>query len=352
MNLRKHLAALSCLLLPSLIATAQNTTNGGNSQFTQNTYISASIGDTWAWSKGINGNGFLGKISIGSRFNDTSGLRINFGLGKREFNFGQTVGYYSVGADYTLSLLNLFGAFNHNSRFMLDLNVGAAYNRLRDGEHRNRPSINVGIGAGYRFAPHWGIFAEAGASGTEFRKNGDRQIGIGIDLAVGLRYCFGRVDETPKGNDQLGKQVEYLNSEINRLNDEVNMLRHTIDSMPKVAPERKIMIAPQNEAGSIDIFFEEYSTFIGEDQRAKISAIGNWLKENNYNIWIVAFSDNLNNADIDGKLRSGRTQAIRNLLETTYGIASDRITVVNAEEMGYKNMSGCNAKILFVEPSK
>ena len=358
MTMKKML--LACCLLMAGTAFAQNESvpveAAGETTFSKNLYITGGIGDNVALTKGVGLNGFSGKIGIGSWFNERSGLRVVFGVGKREFDNNARTGYFSLGADYTLNLLNIFDAYREDDRFTFDLNVGAAYYRMRSGEKRNRPEVHVGLGVGYNFAPHWAAFAEVAASGMESRYSGDSKIGIAADFSIGLRYSFGRHDRR-SGNgdactlyDGINDRVNSLNSEVKRLNEEVNRLRLEIDKKKDEVPDGKVMIAPEHEEGSIDIFFEQYSSFLGEEQRAKIEAIGTWLKDNGYNIKIVAFSDNLNDAEIDGKLRDGRTGAIRSLLETEFGIDANRITVVNAEELGYKNVSGCNAKILFSQP--
>ena len=351
--MKKNLLAC-CLLMACTTVFAQNdelSTENAENTFSQNIYITGGLGSNVAWTKGEGANGFAGKIGVGSWFNDRSGLRLVFGVGKREFDQGITSGFFSLGADYTLSLLDLFDAYNDNDRFSFDFNAGLAYYRLRSGENRDRPEIHAGIGAGYNFAPHWGIFAAAAVSGMEFRRDGDKQVGVSADLTVGLRYSFGchkgRAEVYEAMYDDVCGKVDFLNSEVERLNEEVNRLRQEVDQKNEAVPDGKVMIAPEHEEGSIDIFFEQYSSFLGEEQRAKIEAIGTWLKENDYSIKIVAFSDNLNNAEIDGKLREGRIQAIRSLLESTFGVDAKRITVINAEELGYKNVSGCNAKILF-----
>ena len=352
--MKKNLLAC-CLLMACTTVFAQNDevpTENAENTFSRNIYITGGLGSNVAWTKGEGANGFAGKIGVGSWFNDRSGLRLVFGVGKREFDQGITSGFFSLGADYTLSLLDLFDAYNDNDRFSFDFNAGLAYYRLRSGENRDRPEIHAGIGAGYNFAPHWGIFAEAAVSGMEFRRDGDKQVGVSADLTVGLRYSFGchkegRAEVYEAMYDDVCGKVDFLNSEVERLNEEVNRLRQEVDQKNEAVPDGKVMIAPEHEEGSIDIFFEQYSSFLGEEQRAKIEAIGTWLKENDYSIKIVAFSDNLNNAEIDGKLREGRIQAIRSLLESTFGVDAKRITVINAEELGYKNVSGCNAKILF-----
>ena len=41
-----------------------------------------------------------------------------------------------------------------------------------------------------------------------------------------------------------------------------------------------------------------------------------------------------------------------NDLVKKYGISPERVSIVKAEDLGYVNLTGCNAKIMFVEKSK
>ena len=76
------------------------------------------------------------------------------------------------------------------------------------------------------------------------------------------------------------------------------------------------------------------------------------MKNNDFDIHIVAFSDNVADKDVDERLRKGRTEVIKELLVEKYSILPERISIVKAEELGYVNLTGCNAKIMFVEKSK
>lgn len=60
--------------------------------------------------------------------------------------------------------------------------------------------------------------------------------------------------------------------------------------------------------------FDEFSSFVSEEQGQKIDGIGEWMKDNNSSIQIIAFSDNLTDKKADRELRSRRSEAIRKIL--------------------------------------
>lgn len=78
------------------------------------------------------------------------------------------------------------------------------------------------------------------------------------------------------------------------------------------------MIVPQKDALSIDIMFDEFSSFVSEEQGQKIDGIGEWMKNNNASIRIIAFSDNLTDKKADQELRKRRSEAIRKILIEKY----------------------------------
>ena len=351
---------LLCLAIGMMPVMAEQKALEENSvSFKENAFVSLGMGHNWAWSKG-HGNGFAGRLDAGSWFNDASGIRLKMNVGKREFDSYFSGGYYSIGVDYMYNLLELFNGDYTENRFSMNFAIGASYYRIFNSDKKNRPAIDAAINVGYNFSPHWGIFGELSAVGMQYREDGDSKVGIGCDLAFGLRYYFSGCNRSSKPIQIVqerrldDKKLEMMGQEIERLNNEVNRLRKAVEESREDVPEDSgnVMIAPVDEGSSIDIFFEEFSTFLGEEQRSKIAAIGEWLRNNSFKVRIVAFSDNVKDAVIDETLRKGRTKAIMDELTGKYGIAQDRISVVNAEDLGYKNLTGCNAKIMFLEPGK
>ena len=72
------------------------------------------------------------------------------------------------------------------------------------------------------------------------------------------------------------------------------------------------------------------------------------MKDNpDFNVRIIVFSDNLSDPETGNRLMNNRADVLENLLMTKYGIDSGRIESINSEEAGYRNLTGCNAKIIF-----
>lgn len=349
------------LLSMSTASAQQGTVLEGRSFFQKNVYISGEIGNQWLMQGNDRGKTFSGKISVGSWFNNYSGIRLHAGAGLRKLNYLNSTGCYSFGVDYMLNLLPLFGEYNASSPLSFNMGVGGAYNFLKWGNNTTEPSFNLGFQMGYDFTSRWGVFSElSGDVMKRFYSDTQKGASFACNISVGVRYRFSRhsyksgysvttaVSNATSSTDN-GK-ISTLEQEVSRLNAEINELRKRLDDQQTIeSKDKDVMVAPKEVGSSIDIFFDKFSSFINDSQLQKINAVGKWMKNNTFDIRIVAFSDNLSDTATDEKLRKSRTDAIRNLLIKDFSIKPERISVVRAEDLGYKNLTGCNAKIIFVE---
>ena len=330
--------------------------------FTQNWYAEGAFSNQWLWIGNVNkGIAFGGRAGVGTWFDKYSGARLTIGYGNRKTDMEFCNSYYQIGLDYTFNLLALGRHYDEKNRFSFNVNIGPAFYGLKHSEEGktivNRFAVNAGINAGYDCTPHFGVFTEISFNGMEKYYYGYTGISIKSELLIGVRYRFNRHDYTHKvsGTDYT-PQFEQLNSRITEMNDEINSLRKQLEESKLMKEDsvenHTVMLAPKSEESSIDIYFDKFSSFLSEEQRQKIDVVGEWMKNNELDINIVAFSDNIDDKSTDEALRNGRTEAISKLLVEEYGIAPTRITIIPAEKIGYKNITGCNAKILFVEPKK
>ena len=85
--------------------------------------------------------------------------------------------------------------------------------------------------------------------------------------------------------------------------EEVMQMKQELKERRKITDGQNLMIVPQKDALSIDIMFDEFSSFVSEEQGQKIDGIGEWMKNNNASIRIIAFSDNLTDKKADQELR-------------------------------------------------
>lgn len=308
--------------------------------------LSAGLGQQWLMQGGSDGKMFVGKFNAGTWFNPRMGVKINLQAGKKKLEGIQSVRYFSIGADYQFNLLTIFGDYNESSPFLLNVSVGPAYNEIKypkkHSDYTNTVSLNIGLQAGYDFSPRWGIYTEF-MSYTMRKFYAGSGLFVGTDWTVGLRFRFNK-------HSYPNKQNRLQAEEIRRLNERVDELTAAYEQMKELTPRSKApdIKIPEKEIASIDIYFDEFSSFIGEEQLEKINVIGEWMKTNpDFNVSIVVFSDNLTDKGTDEKLRSGRMQTIRNLLIDKYRIKANRIKTIRSEDIGYKNLTGCNAKIMF-----
>lgn len=364
-NFKKAMVFLGGFVMASAMYAQQETAieHDSQSSFSKNVYVSAGIGNQWLLTGNASGRTFVGRIAVGSWFNNYSGMRVRFDGGLRKTFDLFSVRNYAVGADYLLNLVPLMGGDEPSNRFSLTAGVGASYNftnyEKENGKKAKEPSANISLQCGYDFSPHWGVYSEfAGSFMKKFYEGSG--ISSAFDISVGLKYHFSARNHTvAKSNNYApaGEHINYsgqinaLTQEVNRLNEEVNNLRSRVSKQASEG-NKNVILAPKEVASSIDVFFDKFSSYINDSQKKKINSVGEWMKNNSFDIRIVAFSDNLENKDVDEKLRKSRTDAIRDLLVKEYGIRPERISVVRAEDLGYKNLTGCNAKIIFVEAAR
>lgn len=321
----------------------------GKSFSSSNWYISALGGEQALLKGSATGKYFVGKLNAGTWFDTWSGLKINVQGGLKKTNGNNSARYYSAGVDYTLNLLRVFGGYDEKTPFSFSLSAGPAYNLIRyahDGhDYTHAVSLNVGAQAGYDFSPRWGIFAEAMSYTMENFASPGRNVLFGIDCAVGIRFRFSRHKYGHRDDDR-----RYYESRINALDARIAELEHAAEEKTATETAEKVIVAPETEAASVDIYFDEFSSFISDEQRKKIDGIGTWMTDNpDFNVRIIVFSDNLSDPETGKRIMESRADVLEDLLVEKYGIDSDRIESVGSEEVGYRNLTGCNAKIIFLK---
>lgn len=342
-------AAAVAAMFPCHAVAQQGTVPDGDRRFSySNWYISATGGEQVLYKGSGSGKYFVGKIHGGTWFTTWSGLKVNVQGGLRYLTGGNSVKYYSVGADYTLNLLRLFGGYDESTPFSFSASAGPAVNFLRypggDGKYITRPSVNVGFQLGYDFSPHWGIFAEAMSYTMEQFYSPKIAIFTRFDCSIGIRFKFSRHSYGKRNADR-----QYYDAAIDALEKRVSELEEQIENEREEESDSRIIVTPETEAASVDIYFDEFSSYINEDQRNKIDGIGEWMSDNtDFNVRIVVFSDNVSDKETEKKITLRRSEVLKELLMENYGIEEGRIEVVGSEEVGYRNLTGCNAKIIFL----
>ena len=340
-------AAASLAVLPDAAAQQGTIREGDRSFSASNWYISAQAGEQCLLKGSATGKFFVGKINAGTWFDTWSGLRINVQGGLKKIAGDNSVRYYSAGADYAFNLLRIFGGYDETAPFSFTFTAGPAYNlvyyRSGDNRYTHTVSLNLGAQIGYDFSPRWGIFAEAMSYTMERFYSPGFNVFTGIDCSLGIRFRFTRHRYGRRDQDRAAceQRMTQLDARVRELEDRVRELE-SLDE------DEQVIIAPESVETSVDIYFDEFSSFLNDDQRRKIDGIGEWMASNpDFNVKIVVFSDNLSDAGTGARIMRSRAEVLESFLMEKYGIGRDRIESVSSEEVGYRNLTGCNAKIIF-----
>lgn len=176
-----------------------------------------------------------------------------------------------------------------------------------------------------------------------------------LGLQIGLNYNIGggKFEKAVVGDD-VRREIDSLNDKVNTMRKQLDMLlgNNAKEQAAKAEEDslRKIYYTePNDNRLYIYIRFSEFSSYLSEKERSNIQNIANWMKEHrDFSIRIAAFSDNLSDKEFDGRLREKRSEAIRQILMSQYGIAADRIMITTPEKEGYVNKTDCSAMIVFI----
>lgn len=244
---------------------------------------------------------------------------------------------------------------DYNSPFTFDVSAGLGFNALRYAEKEGQtyqfaPSLNISAQASYDFSSHWGAFVELTGYVLPKYFSYDYRLPVVIaaDWNIGLRYKFSAHRYKEGEAAQNERRIRELNARVEELNSRVNALLEQAERSVVVQEGTQVMLAPQKEIASVDIYFDNFSAYLSEEQKKKMEVIADWMKNNkDFSICVAVFADKAQHSEISARIRRERMEAIRSVIIEKYGIQADRIQLIEAEKLGYKNLSGCNAKIIF-----
>ncbi|MBE7400195.1 MULTISPECIES: OmpA family protein [Bacteroides] len=351
---------LATLLLMIYNSHAQEQQTGREQFEKGNWFVSGGLGGEWLTK--TPGNMYVGgKISGGVHLTPLSGFRATAEIGKNRMENNGEATQLSANLDYMLTLIGNNG-FN---RFNLSAILGAGFNYYDLGNDNpkytrvNTLSGNFSIQASYNVNRKFSIFIEPGLKVLPkyYSKELNNKLYTQSNLTVGVAYTF---KDKYRKNSKEGDRTLYtpvadlmeIKEKIGMLCEEMKQMKQELQERRKIMDGENLMIVPQKNALSIDIMFDEFSSFVSEEQGQKIDGIGEWMKDNDASIRIIAFSDNLTDKKADRELRSRRSEAIRKILIEKHHIAPERITESTPEAMGYENKTGCNAMIVYIPENK
>lgn len=348
------------LLLTTCNLQAQEQPNAREKFEKGNWFVSGALNGEWL-TKTI-GNVYAGgKISGGVYLTPLSGFRATAEIGKNRIGNDTEATQLSANLDYMLTLIGNNGF----KKFNLAAILGAGFNYYDFGDNDpkytrvNTISGNFSIQASYNVNRKFSIFIEPGLKVLPkyYSKELNNKIYMQSNLTIGLAYTFR--DKYRKSVDNSIYPLYLPEADLLEIKEKIGMLCEEVMQMKQELKERRkitdgqnLMIVPQKDALSIDIMFDEFSSFVSEEQGQKIDGIGEWMKNNNASIRIIAFSDNLTDKKADQELRKRRSEAIRKILIEKYHISPERISESTPEAMGYENKTGCNAMIVYIPENK
>ena len=326
----KHII-LAAALMSAGSLTAQEQ-NDKTSFQKYNWFVTGAVNGEWL-SNTIGNMIVGGKVGAGIQLTRYSAFRINAFAGKNRVKTMRAQ-QYGAELDYMLTLVGNKGY----QPFNLAAIVGASYNYFNanklDIDNKNVSSIGgkIALQASYNLNRKLSLFIEPSFTILpKYYKGKDADdVFVQSGVNIGVTYSF--------------------KDKMNRMLEEIKQLKQESQNTQKVEAGKNIVIEPAQQKGiiSVDIHFDEFSSFISEEQAGKLNNIGEWMTENPAVIKIVAFSNDVKDKKAETELRNKRTEAIKKMLVEKYNIAPERIASAAPESMGYANKTGNNAMIIFI----
>lgn len=331
---------------------AESRLNHGKGFAASEWYLGFSFGDQWL----LNAKDITGtfKINGGTWFNRYWGLRMKAQAGNLYRSNGSGTNTWQASVNATFNAMPLLLG-DYDTPFTFDVSAGLGFNALRyatDEDHlyKYAPSFNIAAQASYDFSSRWGAFVEL--TGYLLPKYFDYDyrlpIVIAADWNIGLRYKFSAHRYKGPQAKENERRIRELNARMDELNNRMNDLLEKGGQGVVIEKDRQVMLAPKNEIASIDIYFDNFSAYLSEEQKKKMEVIADWMQNNkDFSICVAVFADKVQDSEVSDRFRRERMEAIHTVLIEKYGIKPERIQLIEAEKLGYKNLSGCNAKIIF-----
>ena len=258
-----------------------------------------------------------GKVGAGIQLTRYSAFRINAFAGKNRVKTMRAQ-QYGAELDYMLTLVGNKGY----QPFNLAAIVGASYNYFNtnklDIDNKNVSSIGgkIALQASYNLNRKLSLFIEPSFTILpKYYKGKDADdVFVQSGVNIGVTYSFKDKYKTSRKakNEAFADKtdIQEIKDKMNRMLEEIKQLKQESQNTQKVEAGKNIVIEPAQQKGiiSVDIHFDEFSSFISEEQAGKLNNIGEWMTENPAVIKIVAFIA----IDFDGTIVEHRYPKIGN----------------------------------------
>ena len=293
------------------------------------------------------------QVAIGRQFTPAFGIRLQAnawesraGLGDNKWKWK----YVAPGLDLTFNLSNIFCGFNPNRIFNFSAFIGGGVNI---GWDNKADDIKAVYNATYPNAI--GSMSENIDyvwDGTKVRGFGRAGVAadfrlsnaVSLGLEVNANTMTDRYNSKKAGNwdwyfnalaglkINLGKTHSTRTIEAPKVPEKVieKVIERVVEKpapAPVVEPTRAV--AQKKEQFRRDVFFLIGNSSISKKEQAKVKEVADYLKANpNAKVEVTGYADKgTGNPTINSKLSQRRAQTVANMLQRTYGIAKDRITV-------------------------
>lgn len=293
------------------------------------------------------------QVAIGRQFTPAFGIRLQAnawesraGLGDNKWKWK----YVAPGLDLTFNLSNIFCGFNPNRVFNFSAFIGGGVNI---GWDNKADDIKAVYNATYPNAI--GSMSENIDyvwDGTKVRGFGRAGVAadfrlsnaVSLGLEVNANTMTDRYNSKKAGNwdwyfnalaglkINLGKTHSTRTIEAPKVPEKVieKVIERVVEKpapAPVVEPTRAV--AQKKEQFRRDVFFLIGNSSISKKEQAKVKEVADYLKANpNAKVEVTGYADKgTGNPTINSKLSQRRAQTVANMLQRTYGIAKDRITV-------------------------
>ena len=295
------------------------------------------------------------QVAIGRQFTPAFGIRLQAnawesraGLGDNKWKWK----YVAPGLDLTFNLSNIFCGFNPNRIFNFSAFIGGGVNI---GWDNKADDIKAAYNATYPAAIAAGTLNENIDyvwDGTKVRGFGRAGVAadfrlsnaVSLGLEVNANTMTDRYNSKKAGNwdwyfnalaglkINLGKTHSTRTIEAPKVPEKVieKVIERVVEKpapAPVVEPTRAV--AQKKEQFRRDVFFLIGNSSISKKEQAKVKEVADYLKANpNAKVEVTGYADKgTGNPTINSKLSQRRAQTVANMLQRTYGIAKDRITV-------------------------
>jgi len=295
------------------------------------------------------------QVAIGRQFTPAFGIRLQAnawesraGLGDNKWKWK----YVAPGLDLTFNLSNIFCGFNPNRIFNFSAFIGGGVNIGWDNKANDIDAAYKDI---YKNAYQAGYLSENLDyiwDGTKVRGFGRAGVAadfrlsnaVSLGLEVNANTMTDRYNSKKAGNwdwyfnalaglkINLGKTHSTRTIEAPKVPEKVieKVIERVVEKpapAPVVEPTRAV--AQKKEQFRRDVFFLIGNSSISKKEQAKVKEVADYLKANpNAKVEVTGYADKgTGNPTINSKLSQRRAQTVANMLQRTYGIAKDRITV-------------------------